>query len=68
MTHPNVRSFQSVKCTMSLKDLSLTALRSALWHEFGDAVPDEGTFNVEEYFEGKQHAKKSGPICYVHIF
>ena len=47
---------------------SLTALRSALWHEFGDAVPDEGTFNVEEYFEGKQHAKKSGPICYVHIF
>ena len=36
---------------------SVTALRSALWHEFGDAVPDEGEFNVG-FFEGKQHAKK----------
>ena len=36
---------------------SVAALRSALWHEFGDAVPDEGEFNVG-YFEGKQHTKK----------
>ena len=41
---------------MSLKDLSLfTALTSALWHEFEDAVPHEG----KEYIQWKQHAKKS---------
>ena len=42
---------------VSQKFHSVAALRSALWHEFGDAVPDEGEFNVG-YFEGKQHTKK----------
>ena len=41
---------------VSQKFHSVAALRSALWHEFGDAVPDEGEFNVG-YFEGKQHQK-----------
>lgn len=51
---------------------SVAALRSALWHEFGNAVPDEGDFNVG-YFEGKQHAKKWLVTCqdldamYVHF-
>ena len=42
---------------VSQKFHSVAALRSALWHEFEDAVPDEGEFNVG-YFEGKQHTKK----------
>ena len=29
---------------------SVAALRSAMWHKFGDAVPDEGKFSVG-YFE-----------------
>lgn len=54
MTHLNIRtSFQFAKCTMSLKDLSVAPLRSALWHEFGNAVPDEEKFNVGT-FRGKQ--------------
>ena len=36
---------------------SVSSLRSALWHELGDVVPDEGDFNVG-YFEGRQHTKK----------
>ena len=36
---------------------SVLSLRSALWHELGDMVPDEGDFNVG-YFEGRQHTKK----------
>ena len=36
---------------------SVLSLRSALWHELGDMVPDEGDFNVW-YFEGRQHTKK----------
>ncbi len=36
---------------------SVSALRSAFWHEFGDEVPEEGDFNVG-FFEGKQQAKK----------
>ena len=42
---------------MSQRFHSVAALRSALWHEFVDAVPDEGEFNVG-YFEGKQQTKK----------
>ena len=42
---------------VSRRFLSVGALRSALWHEFGDVVPDEGEFNLG-YFEGKQHTKK----------
>ena len=37
-------------------------LRSAIWHEFADAVPDEGEFNVG-FFEGKQHIKKWLVTC-----
>ena len=33
-----------------------------MWHEFGDAVPDEGEFSVG-YFEGKQHTKKWLVTC-----
>ena len=36
---------------------SVTSLRSALWHELGDIIPDERDFNMG-YFEGKQHSKK----------
>ena len=35
---------------------SVGTLRSAIWHEFADAVPDQGEFNVG-FFEGKQHIK-----------
>ena len=42
---------------VSKKFDSVASLRSALWHEFGDTIPDEGEFNVG-YFEGKQHTKK----------
>ena len=42
---------------MSKRFRSVAALRSVLWHEFGDAVPDEGEFNVD-YFDGKRHTKK----------
>ena len=33
-----------------------------MWHEFGDAVPDEGEYNLG-YFEGKQHTKKWLVTC-----
>ena len=36
---------------------SLSLLRSALWHELEESIPDEGDFNIG-YFEGRQHAKK----------
>ena len=36
---------------------SVASLRSALWHELGDIIPDEGDFNLG-YFEGRQHSKK----------
>ena len=42
---------------VSKKFESVASLRSALWHEFSDTIPDEGEFNVG-YFEGKQHTKK----------
>jgi hypothetical protein len=35
----------------------VAALRSALWHEFEELVPEEGEFSVG-YFEGKHHSKK----------
>jgi hypothetical protein len=47
---------------------SVSSLRSALWHELGDAVPEKGDFNVG-YFEGKQHIKEwLSTRCHVHIF
>ena len=36
---------------------SLSSLRSALWHELEESIPDEGDFNIG-YFEGRQHTKK----------
>ena len=36
---------------------SLSSLRSALWHELEERIPDEGDFNIG-YFEGRQHTKK----------
>ena len=36
---------------------SVASLRSALYHEFDDAIPVEGDYNVG-FFEGKQQAKK----------
>jgi hypothetical protein len=36
---------------------TVSALCSALWHEFEGCVPDEGIFNIG-YFKGKQHTKK----------
>ena len=47
----------SVQHNVSKRLWSVAALRSVLWHEFGDAVPDEGEFNVG-YFDGKQYTKK----------
>jgi hypothetical protein len=41
---------------------SVTALRSVLWHELGDAVPDEGEFNVG-YFKGQEYSKKRPVTC-----
>ena len=58
MTHPSVLNSVSGRCIMfQCKFESVASLRSALWHEFGDTIPDEGEFNVG-YFEGKQHTKK----------
>ena len=36
---------------------SVSALRSAIWHEFEELVPEEGKFSIW-YFECKTHAKK----------
>lgn len=47
---------------VSQKFTSVATLRSAIWHEFGDAVPDEGKFSVG-YFEGKQHTIKWLVTC-----
>ena len=33
---------------------SLSSLRSALWHELEESIPDEGDFNIG-YFEERQH-------------
>lgn len=56
---PSKRSKFSVRQmhNVSQRFKSVTALRSAIWHEFADAIPDEGEFNVG-FFEGKQHTKK----------
>ena len=37
---------------------SVSALRSAMWHEFADAVPDEGEFNG--FFFRESNTPKSG--------
>ena len=36
---------------------SLSSLRSALWHELEESIPNEGDFNVG-YFKGWQDTKK----------
>lgn len=56
---PVKRTKFSVKQMNNVKQRfkTVSALRSALWHEFEDLVPDEGNFNVG-YFEGRQHTKK----------
>ena len=38
---------------------SVEAVRSAMWHEFANAVPDEGEFNVG-FFEGSNIQKMAG--------
>ena len=42
---------------VSHKFESVSALRSALYHEFEEVIPEEGEYNIG-YFEGKQQAKK----------
>ncbi len=42
---------------MSHKFESVSSLRSALYHEVGDSIPEEGDFSVG-YFHGRQQAKK----------
>ena len=58
--HESVRHSEAKKVfseAFTKKFEYVLSLRSALWHELGDMVPDEGDFNVG-YFERRQHTKK----------
>ena len=44
------------ECAMCFTNLTVKALRFALYHELEDEIPD-GDYNVG-YFEGSQHKKK----------
>ena len=44
-------------CIVTQKFKSVSALRSALYHELGDDIPEEGDYSVG-FFEGRQQSKK----------